>query len=206
MDSESSAPRKRETLREMTTSLRAKVSPGVNPECPWRRNLQCWAHRLASAVYALASSPSLRGIDESGWLPAIVIPVIYREGQAPRYGAEGPGSLIAIIESYLSVIPRASARPGGAAKLGPGWRSKIGHRFMAARAIESVLDSIGDSGSRALLQAHFLAIADPHAKVSVLIGNGYQHQEVQRVQQAAMLELVRLVNARWGGIRLTWFS
>ena len=77
---------------------------------------------------------------------------------------------------------------------------------MAARAIESALDSIGDSGSRALLQAHFLAIADPHAKVSVLIGNGYQHQEVQRVQQAAMLELVRLVNARWGGIRLTWFS
>ena len=77
----------------------------------------------SSAVYALASSPSLRGIDESGWLPAIVIPVIYREGQAPRYGAEGPGSLIAIIESYLSVSPRASARPGGAAKLGiASWR------------------------------------------------------------------------------------
>jgi len=76
------------------------------------------------------------------------------------------------------------------------------HRFMAARA--SLLDvrtqwgTVAQEAPGALFQAHFLTVADPHGKVSVLIGNVYQYQSIQPVQQAAMLELVRLVNMRWG--------
>ena len=49
----------------------------------------------------------------------------------------------------------------------------------------------------ALLQAHFIRMSDPQSDTTILLGNVYQFQASRPVQQAAMLELARLVIARW---------
>jgi hypothetical protein len=75
------------------------------------------------------------------------------------------------------------------------------HVYMAARAslldIRTQFTEVALDAPDALLQEHFIRLSDPRSDTTVLLGNVYQFQASQPVQQAAMLELARLVIMRW---------
>jgi hypothetical protein len=75
------------------------------------------------------------------------------------------------------------------------------HVYMAARA--SLLDlraqygTLEQSSPGALQQAQFVRMTDPRTDVTILVGNIYQYQATQPERQAAMLEVISRVLARW---------
>ena len=75
------------------------------------------------------------------------------------------------------------------------------HVYMAARAslldVRTQLTEVALEAPDALLQAHFIRMSDPRSDITILLGNVYQFQASRPEQQAAMLELARLVIARW---------
>ena len=92
----------------------------MNSECPWRRNLQCWAHRLAELhppTMPLRRRPRFMESTRPDGYRRSSFPA-YPGKARPRAMAPGPGSLIFMISSYLSMKSQCeSARPGGAPKV-----------------------------------------------------------------------------------------
>jgi hypothetical protein len=108
----------------------------------------------------------------------------------------------ALVHRLLPAYCLFAGRP----KKAPGLQKRIQvvtlvHVYMAARA--SLLDArtqfteVALEAPDALLQAHFIRMSDPRSDTTILLGNVYQFQASRPVQQAAMLELARLVIARW---------
>jgi hypothetical protein len=72
---------------------------------------------------------------------------------------------------------------------------------MAARAslldVRAQYSTLEQSAPGALQQAHFVRMSDPRTNVTILVGNIYQFQATQPERQAAMLEMIGRVLARW---------
>ena len=123
-----------------------------------------------------------------------------------------------IQEAHLPVNSLAKARAlvhrllpayclfAGRPQKAPGIQKRIQvvtlvHVYMAARAslldVRTQLTEVALEAPDALLQAHFIRMSDPRSDTTILLGNVYQFQASRPEQQAAMLELARLVIARW---------
>ena len=75
------------------------------------------------------------------------------------------------------------------------------HVKMAARAslldIRTQFQSVCEQAPDALDKVHFLRLSDPAGQTTILLGNVHNYQADQPLRQAAMLELIRQVVARW---------
>ena len=108
----------------------------------------------------------------------------------------------ALVHRLLPAYCLFAGRP----KKAPGLQKRIQvvtlvHVYMAARAslldVRTQFTEVALEAPDALLHAHFIRMSDPRSDTSILLGNVYQFQASRPVQQAAMLELARLVIARW---------
>jgi len=125
---------------------------------------------------------------------------------------------VMIQEAHLPIDRLAKARAlvhrllpayslfAGRLQRGPGQPTQLQvvslvHVYMAARAslldVRSQYEAVAASAPGALEQAHFIRMSDPRSDTTFLLGNVYQFQASQPERQAAMLELISRVIARW---------
>jgi hypothetical protein len=63
--------------------------------------------------------------------------------------------------------------------------------------VRAQYSTLEQSAPGALQQAHFVRMSDPQTDVTILMGNIYRFQATQPERQAAMLEMIGKVLARW---------